>query len=78
MFGMRTTINLDPDVHRAVMSMARERGASMGSVVSALVRAALRPDGRGFSRVGGFPVFEVREDAPPITPEMVADALEQT
>ncbi|WP_420634030.1 antitoxin [Candidatus Palauibacter sp.] len=75
---MRTTLNLDSDVHRAVKSIARERGASMGSVVSTLVRSALRPENPGFSQVGGFPVFEVREGAPPITPEMVADALEET
>ncbi len=75
---MRTTLNLDSDVHRAVKSIARERGASMGSVVSTLVRSALRPENHGFAQVDGFPVFEVREDAPPITPEMVADALEET
>lgn len=49
----------------------------MGSVVSELVRSALRPEDRGFSRVDGFPVFQVREDAPPITPEMVREALEE-
>ena len=49
----------------------------MGSVVSELVRSALHPEDRGFSRVDGFPVFEVREDAPPITPEMVKEALEE-
>lgn len=74
---MRTTLNLDPDVHRAVKSIAGERGRSMGSVVSDLVRSALRPEDRGFSRVEGFPVFQVREDAPPITPEMVKEALEE-
>lgn len=74
---MRTTLNLDPDVHRTVKSIAGERGASLGSVVSELVRSALHPEDRGFSRVDGFPVFEVREDAPPITPEMVKEALEE-
>lgn len=43
--------------------------------VSSLVRRALRPDAElGYER--DLPVFMVREDAPPITPEMVESALE--
>ncbi len=72
---MRTTLNLDPDVLRAVKSLARERGASLGAVVSALVREALRPPDRA-TYGSGFPVFEVREGAAPITLEMVKSALE--
>ena len=72
---MRTTLNLDEDVLRAVKSLARERGESLGTVVSGLVREALRPPDRiGYS--ADFPVFQVRENAPPITPEMVDDAME--
>lgn len=72
---MRTTINLEPDVLRAVKSIARERGTSLGAVISSLVRDALRPPERtAYDR--GFPVFEVREGAPPITTEMVKSALE--
>lgn len=74
---MRTTINMDEDVLRAVRSLARERGASLGDVVSALVREALKPpDTPTYS--GDFPVFQVREGAPPITPEMVESALEDS
>lgn len=72
---MRTTINLDDDLLRAIRSIARERGESMGSVVSSLVREALRrPESIQYEM--DVPVFEVREDAPPITPEMVQSALE--
>jgi len=72
---MRTTINLEPDVLRAVKSLARDRGVSLGTAISDLVREALRPPERATYDMD-FPVFEVREGAPPITPEMVKTALE--
>jgi plasmid stability protein len=73
---MRTTINLDEDVLRAVRSRARERGESLGAVISELIREALRPpDELRYS--ADFPVFAVRENAPPITPEMVDAAMEE-
>lgn len=72
---MRTTINLDEDVMRAVRSLAKERGESLGAVVSALIRKALRAPAE-ITYSGDFPVFRVREDAPPITPEMVEAARE--
>ena len=72
---MRTTLTLDPDIHHAVRSIARERGESIGAVVSSLVRTALQPRGPA-TRPDGFPVFDVGPDAPPLTPEMVRDALE--
>ena len=73
---MRTTVNLDDDVMRVIRSLARERGESFGAVISSLVRQALRgPDTVRYEM--DVPVFEVREDAPPITPEMVQSALEE-
>lgn len=80
---MKITLNLAADVYRALKSLARERGESLGAVASALIRRALRTpltatsSGR-VSRISGFPVFDVPEDATPITPEMVADALDET
>jgi hypothetical protein len=73
---MRTTLNLDDEVLRAVRSLARERGESLGEVVSTLVREALRPP-QSVRYEGPFPVFQVREGAAPITPEMVESALEE-
>ncbi len=74
---MRTTLNLDDDLMRAIRALAHERGESLGAVVSALVRDALRaPDHVTYE--SDFPVFRVREDAPPLTPEMVAEALEDS
>jgi len=74
---MRTTLNLDEDVLRAVRSLARERGTSLGDIVCELVREALRPP-EAPTYEGSFPVFRVREGAPPITPEMVESALEDS
>jgi hypothetical protein len=72
---MRTTLNLDDDVMRAIRSIARERGKSLGSVVSSLVREALRGP-KSVQYEMDVPVFQVREDAAPITLEMVQSALE--
>jgi hypothetical protein len=74
---MRTTLNLDDDILQALRTLARDRGASLGDVASDLMREALRPEPGGAYR-GDFPVFEVREDAPPLTPDMVADALDES
>ncbi len=74
---MRTTVNLDADVMRAVRSLARERDESLGTVISALVREALSPPAQ-VTYEQDFPVFQVREGSPPITPEMVESALEDS
>lgn len=74
---MRTTLNLDEDVMRAIRALSHERGESLGAVVSDLVREALRPpEARSYR--SDFPVFQVREGTGPITPEMVDAALEDT
>jgi hypothetical protein len=57
--------------------MAHERGESLGKVVSTLIRRALRPPDRVTYEMD-FPVFMVREEAPPITPEMVESGLEES
>ena len=72
---MRTTINIDEDLMRAIRSLARERGESLGSVISSLIRKALSPPAE-VTYSSDFPVFQVREGAPPITPEMVAEGME--
>ena len=71
---MRTTVNLDADVMRAVRSLARERDESLGTVISALVRKALSPPDQ-VTYEADFPVFQIRQGSPPITPEMVDSAL---
>ena len=74
---MRTTLNLDPDVLRAVRHLARSQGRSLGDVLSELARRGLQPRPEVAYEHGDFPVFKVRENAPPLTPEMVDEALEE-
>lgn len=70
---MRTTLNLDDDLLQAVRSLARQRGESLGAVVSGLLREALAPE-PDLAYEMDVPVFVVHEGAPPITPEMVEAA----
>jgi hypothetical protein len=74
---MRTTLNLDDEILAVLRSLAKDRGTSMGDVATELIRDALRADAGGAYR-GDFPVFEVREGAPPLTSEMVAEALDES
>lgn len=71
---MRTTIHLDDDVYRAAKSLADAESKTVGKVLSDLARKGLAP--RRLSSKGGFPVFSVPADAPPITPAAVQAALE--
>jgi hypothetical protein len=71
----RTTLQIDDDVLAAARTLARERGASVGRVISELARRGLRPGG-SFDHDHGFPVFQVREDAALITPDDVRRALD--
>ena len=72
---MRTTLNLEDDLLRAVRSLAKERDESLGAVVSSLLRRALKPEPE-LGNEQDVPVFMVKENAVPITPEMVESALE--
>jgi len=74
---MRTTLNLDDDLLRAARSLARQRGESIGAVVSGLLREALAPEAN-LAYEMDVPVFVVREGAAPITPEMVEAAGEDS
>ena len=67
---MRTTVNLDDDVLRAARSLAHARSISLGAALSELVRTALTTTRAAKTR-NGFPVFQVPQDAPPITLEDV-------
>jgi hypothetical protein len=75
--SVRTTLHLDGDVYRAARSLAAARGAGLGAVVSELARKGLVAPVRGGRKRKGFPMFEVPEDAPPLTREMVSAALEE-
>lgn len=72
---MRTTLQIDDDVLESARQIASAAGRSVGAVISDLARRALRPAQLG--RRDTFPVFEVDADAPAITAEDVARALDE-
>lgn len=67
---MRTTLQIDDDVLDTVRLIAQREGTNVGAVLSDLARRMLRPSRIQFD--GTFPVFEVPDAAPPITPDNVA------
>jgi hypothetical protein len=67
---MRTTLDIDEDVLRAAKEIAQQRGATVGHVVSDLLRTALTRQTPGSTR-NGFPLFPIQPDAKIVTLEMV-------
>ncbi len=67
---MRTTVDIDQDVLLAAKELARQRGVSMGQVLSDLARRALSGD-RGAATRNGLPLFPVSAGAAVVTPELV-------
>lgn len=74
---MRTTVNVDDDVLEAAKSIARAEGRGVGTVLSELARRGLTPERTRVTVDDGFPVFDVPDDAPPITEAMVRAALDE-
>lgn len=68
---MRTTLNLDTDILRAVKELARLRGATAGQVLSELARAALKPDPDGVSERNGVALLPPTPGEAIVTPESV-------
>jgi plasmid stability protein len=75
---MRTTLEIDDDVLKELRAMARATHRSLGRVASELLRDGLQPAERGFREEEGIPVFDVPDDAPPISAEQVRAALEES
>ena len=59
---MRITLNLDDDLVAAARRLARQRGATMGQIVSELVRPGLRPKAAPKLR-NGVPLFTRKRGA---------------
>ena len=76
MSTMRTTLQLDDEVYRAARSLAASHNKSLGRIVSDLARKGLAARSR-IRYEDGFPVFDVPSDSPPITPEMIREALDE-
>ena len=67
---MRTTIAIDDDVLAAAKGLAARQHKSIGTVISALVRQALRPTARNEVR-NGIMLLPVRADSVPVTLALV-------
>jgi hypothetical protein len=68
---MRTTLSIDDDVLAAAKAMASLQRKSVGEVISALTRQALRPAQPSGNTRNGVPLLPVRAGATPVTPELV-------
>ena len=73
---MRTTLVVDDDVLAAARTLAAEQDTSIGRALSDLARRGMLP--REPRRESSLPVFNVASDAPPITPNRVSDALDES
>jgi hypothetical protein len=60
---MRTTLELEDDVIHAAKQLARQRGLTMGAVVSVLIRQGLESKNPPRLR-NGVPLFVPKPDAP--------------
>lgn len=68
---MRTTLAIDDDVLAAAKGLAARQHKSIGEVISALARQALRPPSITRETRNGIALLPVRADAMPVTPELV-------
>lgn len=68
---MRTTLTIDDDVLAAARSLAARERKSLGEVISALSRQALRPAAPPARVRNGLPLLPLRADATPVTLELV-------
>ena len=72
---MRTTLKIDDDVLQAARDLATVQEKTIGEIVSQLARRGLAPRvPRKVDRQ--FPVFEVSDEAAPLTSELVQRALD--
>jgi predicted DNA-binding ribbon-helix-helix protein len=67
---MRTTIDLEEDVLLAAKELARQRGVSIGRVLSDLARQALASTARSDMR-NNLPLFPIQSNARVVTPELI-------
>jgi hypothetical protein len=74
---MRTTVDLEEDVLLAAKEIARQRGNTVGQVLSDLARQALTRRVT-VSKKHGLPLFPVQSDAGVVTPELVNRLRDET
>jgi len=74
---MRTTVDLEEDVLLAAKEIAKQRGNTLGRVISDLARQALTRR-TSISKKHGLPLFPVQPDAGVVTLELVNRLREET
>jgi len=67
---MRTTLELDDDLVREAKNLAKQRGVSLGTVISDLARKSLPAAARPKFR-SGMEVFQSKPGAPKVDLEFV-------
>lgn len=67
---MRTTLDIEEDVLRAAKEIARQRGMTVGQVLSDLARKSLTRKSP-VSKKKGLPLFPIQPDAGVVTLEFV-------
>ncbi len=73
---MRTTIDLADDVLMAARAIARDRGKTIGEVMSDLARTGLRKPAATGSR-NGVPLLAQRATGIPVTLDLVNDLRDE-
>lgn len=68
---MRTTLTIDDDVLAAAKGLAARQRKTVGEVISALTRQALKPSTASRRMRNGVPLLPVRSGSPAVTPELV-------
>jgi hypothetical protein len=74
---MRTTLDIDEDILHAAREIARQRGETIGKVLSELARKSLTKQVSGPTR-NGLPLFPVQPKAGIVTLELVNQLRDET
>ncbi len=74
---MRTTLAIDDDVLAMAREMAASERKSVGEMISALARRAMRPAISCYAFRNGLPLLPVRSGTPKVTSEIVRQPGEQ-
>jgi hypothetical protein len=74
---MRTTLAIDDDVLAAARELATTERKSVGEVISALARRALRPAESSRNTRNGVPLLRVNPKSPRVTSELVHQLQEE-
>jgi hypothetical protein len=74
---MRTTVDIEEDILLAAKEIARQRGATLGKVLSELARQSLTRQAPTGTR-HGLPLFPVQPKAGVVTPELVNQLRDET